>query len=59
MDEVEQMTAPRFVQFRNLEHLCADCGRPINDAEHRDPDARDNVTGAPTCRCRRPPRGPR
>lgn len=49
----------RRLTFRNLEQICADCMRPINDAERRDPDARDNLSGAPTCRCRRPPRGSR
>ena len=46
----------RRLTFRNLEQLCADCMRPINDAERRDPDNADNLSGAPTCRCRRDPR---
>ena len=50
--------APR-VTVRELETACSDCGRPINDAERRDPDNADNLSGAPTCRCRRPPRGSR
>ena len=47
--------APR-VTVRELETLCADCMRPINDQDHRDPDNADNLSGAPTCRCRRDPR---
>jgi len=44
----------KWREFRNLESTCTDCGRVVDDAEHRDPDATDNCSGLPTCTCRRP-----